>query len=66
MISFLIGFLVLICVIVCVGILVRWAIASWGLTIPGPLLAVAGIIVFLILLLMLLNYSHIYTFQLGR
>ena len=66
MISFLIGFLVLICVIVCVGILIRWAMATWGLAIPQPLLVVAGIIVFLILMLWLLSYTHIYTMHLGQ
>lgn len=66
MISFLIGFLILICVLVCVVILVKWLLAVAGIAVPQPLMIVASIIVFLILFLMLLNYSGVYRFSLGH
>ncbi|HXN71577.1 MAG TPA: hypothetical protein VN861_03375 [Candidatus Acidoferrales bacterium] len=62
LIHFLVGFLILCCVIACVIILVKWLCGLMGVTIPPPLMAVLGIILFIILLLMLLNYSGYYRF----
>lgn len=60
-IHFLIGFLILVCVIAIVIIGVKWLIALTGIAIPQPLLMILGIILFMVLLLMLLNYSGLYT-----
>lgn len=59
---FLVGFLVLICVFAIVIIAVKYLIALTGIPIPPPLLAILGIIVFLILLMVLLDYSGLYAF----
>lgn len=61
-IHFLVGFLILVCVIACVIILVRWLLGLMGIAIPQPLMVVLGIILFIVLLLMLLNYSGYYRF----
>jgi hypothetical protein len=61
-IHFLIGFLVLVCVLAIVIIACRWLLTLTGITIPQPLLLILGIIVFLILLLVLLQYSGLYQF----
>jgi hypothetical protein len=61
-IHFLIGFLVLVCVLAIVVIGCRWLLSLTGIVIPQPLLLILGIIVFLILLLALLNYSGLYAF----
>lgn len=60
-IHFLIGFLLLVCVIAIVIIAVRWLLTLTGIVIPQPLLLILGIILFMILLLVLLNYSGLYT-----
>lgn len=61
-IHFLVGFLILVCVIAIVIIAVRWLIQLTGIAVPQPLLVILGIILFMILLLMLLNYSGLYVF----
>jgi hypothetical protein len=61
-IHFLIGFLLLICVIAIVIIGVKWLITLTGVAIPQPLLLIAGIILFIVLLLVLLQYSGLYSF----
>ena len=62
-IHFLIGFLVLLCVLAVVVIGARWLLSLTGLAIPGPLLTILGIIIFMILLLALLQYSGLYSFS---
>jgi hypothetical protein len=59
-IHFLVGFLLLVCVIAIVIIGVKWLISLTGIVIPQPLLLILGIILFMILLLVLLNYSGLY------
>lgn len=61
-IHFLIGFLILICVIAIVIIGVKWLISLTGWAIPQPLLVIAGIILFMILLLVVLQWSGLYVF----
>lgn len=58
--NFLIGFLILVCVIAVVIIGIRYLISLTGWVIPAPLLAMGGIILFIVLLLVLLNYSGLY------
>ena len=57
MISFLIWFLVLIVVIAIVIIGIKWLMGVAGIAIPPPLMYILGLILFLVLLLVLLNYS---------
>lgn len=59
--TFLFGFLILICVIAIVIIGVRWLLTVAGITVPPPLLYILGIIFFIILLLVLANYTGLYT-----
>jgi hypothetical protein len=61
-IRFLVGFLILCCCIAVVIILVRWLVGLTGIAIPSPLMLVLGIVLFVVLLLMLLNYSGFYRF----
>lgn len=61
-IHFLIGFLVLLCVVAIVIVGAKWVISLTGAVIPSPLMMIAGIIIFLVLLLALLNWSGLYTF----
>lgn len=61
-IHFLVGFLLLVCVLAIVIIAFRWLLSLTGWAIPQPLLVILGIIVFMILLLVLLNYSGLYSF----
>jgi Na+/alanine symporter len=56
-IHFIVGFLLLICVIAVVIIGVRWLAALAGVAIPPPLMAILGILLFVVLLLLLLNWS---------
>ena len=56
-IHFLIGFLILVCVIAIVIIACKWLLSLTGIAIPQPLLLILGMIIFLILLLVLLNYN---------
>jgi hypothetical protein len=62
LIHFLIGFVVLVCVLAVVIILVRWLASLAGVTIPPPLMLVLGILLFLLLFLVLLNWTGIYSF----
>lgn len=57
---FLAGFLVLVCVLAIVIIAVRWLISLTGIAVPQPLLLVLGILLFLILLFFLLDYSGLH------
>ena len=59
---FLVGFLVLVCVMAIIIIAVKWLLALSGVPIPQPLLMILGILVFIILLFVLLNYSGLYSF----
>lgn len=59
-IHFLIGLVIMVCVIACVIILVRWLLALSGVAIPQPLLLVVGIVLFLVFLLWLLNWTGLY------
>lgn len=61
-IAFLLGFLLLICVLACVVIGIEWLMGLAGIAIPPPLLAILGIILFIVLLLALFNYSGLYAF----
>jgi uncharacterized membrane protein len=56
-IHFLVGFLILVCVIAIVIIACKWLLSLTGIAIPQPLLLILGIIIFLILLMVLLQYS---------
>jgi hypothetical protein len=62
---FLVGFLVFVCVLAIVIIACRWLLSLTGIAIPQPLLVILGIIVFLLLLLVLLNWSGLYAFGLS-
>jgi hypothetical protein len=57
--AFLIQFLIFICVVAIVIIGGRWLLSLTGLAIPQPLLVILGIILFLVLLLLFLNYAGI-------
>jgi hypothetical protein len=59
---FMIGFLFLVCILAIVVIAVRWLLGLAGITIPQPLLVILGIILFMVLLLALLDYSGLYRF----
>jgi hypothetical protein len=57
MISFMLSFLVFIVVLAIVVIGVRWLLSLTGLVIPQPLLYILGLILFLVLLFVFLNYA---------
>jgi hypothetical protein len=59
---FLVGFLVMVCILAIVIIAVRWLLGLAGIAIPQPLLLILGIVLFLVCLLALLNYSGLYSF----
>lgn len=59
-IHFLVGFLILVCVIAILIIACKWLMGLAGITIPQPLLVILGILIFMILLLVVLNYSGLY------
>lgn len=59
---FLIGFLLIVCVIAIVIISIQWLAGLAKITIPPPLLAILGIILFMGLLIWLANYTEIYRF----
>ncbi len=59
-VHFLIGLLVMVCVLACVIILVRWLLALSGIAIQQPIMLVLGIVLFLIFLLWLLNWTGVY------
>jgi hypothetical protein len=54
---FIVGFIFLCCAIAIVIILVKWLAGLAGFTIPPPLMLVAGILLFMLLLALLLNWS---------
>jgi hypothetical protein len=54
---FIIGFIFLCCAIAIVIILVKWLAGLAGFTIPPALMMVAGILLFMLLLSLLLNWS---------
>ena len=62
LLHFAVGFIVLIVVLAIVIIGVKWLIGLTGLTIPQPLWLILGLVLFLILLLVLLQWSGIYSF----
>ncbi len=59
---FLVGVIVLICVLAILIIGARWLAGLAGLTIPQPLMIIAGILLFLALFLWVMNYSGLYRF----
>lgn len=60
MISFLISFLVFVVVLVIVGLIIQWALARLGWAVDPTLKAIVGLIVFLVLLLVFLNYAGVW------
>lgn len=61
-VRFLIGFLVLVCILAIMVVAVKWLMDLAGIPIPQPLLVILGILVFMILLLVLVNWSGLYVF----
>jgi hypothetical protein len=59
-VSFLISFLVFIIVIAIVIIGVRWLLSLAGWVIPQPLMIIAGLIFFLVILMVFLNFTGVY------
>jgi hypothetical protein len=59
-IRFLIGFLVLVCVLAIVILGIRLLARLAGVTIPQELMVIAGILLFLILLYFVLDYSGLH------
>jgi hypothetical protein len=57
MISFMLSFLVFIVVLAIIVIGVRWLLSLTDLVIPPPLLYILGLILFLVLLFVFLNYA---------
>jgi hypothetical protein len=56
MLSFLVSFLVFIIVVAIIIIGFRWLLSVSGVTIPQPLMVILGLILFLVLLLLFVNY----------
>jgi hypothetical protein len=56
MIEFLVWFLVVVAVLAIVIIAGKWLLAQAGVAIPGPLLTILGIILFIVLLIALLHF----------
>jgi hypothetical protein len=56
-VHFMIGFILLICAIAIVIILVKWIAQLSGVAVPAPLMMVLGILLFVVLLILLLNWS---------
>lgn len=59
-IHFLVGFLIMVCVLAIVIIAVRWLCSLAGIAIPQPLILILGIILFIVFLIMLLDWSGLY------
>jgi hypothetical protein len=57
MISFMLSFLVFIVVLAIIVIGVRWVLSLTGITIPPPLMYILGLILFLVLLFVFLQYA---------
>lgn len=62
LLHFLVGFLLVVCIIAIVIISIQWLAGLAKVTIPPPLLAILGIILFMCLIIWLANYTQIYTF----
>jgi len=62
MIHFAAGFAVMICVLAILIIAAKWLLGLAGISIPPPLMTIIGILLFLILLLAVFEYSGIYSF----
>jgi hypothetical protein len=56
-VHFIVGFLLVVCAIAIVIICVKWLAGLAGEAVPPPLMLVLGILLFIVLLLMLLNWS---------
>jgi hypothetical protein len=56
-IHFVVGLILVVCALAILIILVRWLCSLAGVTIPQPLLLVLGIILFVILFIVLLNWA---------
>jgi hypothetical protein len=54
---FIVGFIFLVCAIAIVIILVKWLAQLTGVTVPPPLMMVLGILLFVVLLVVLLNWA---------
>jgi len=61
-ISFMVGFLLLVCVLAVVIIAAKWLLGLAGVAVPPPLMYILGILLFVVLLLWVLNYSGYYRF----
>lgn len=56
-VHFIVGFLLLVCAIAIVIICVKWLATLAGITVPPQLMLVLGILLFVVLLLLLLNWA---------
>jgi hypothetical protein len=56
-IHFVVGLILVVCALAILIILVRWLCSLAGVAIPQPLLLVLGIILFVILFIVLLNWA---------
>jgi len=61
-VHFAVGFILLICVLAIVIIGIKWLLTLAGITVPQPVLVMLGILVFMVLLIALLDYSGLYHF----
>jgi hypothetical protein len=61
MLSWLVSFIVIACVFAVVIILAKWVIGLTGVVIPQPLLVVAGILLFLVLIVWLFTSGPIFS-----
>ena len=59
MIGFLLSFLVFIVVLAIVVIGVRWLLSLTGIAIPQPLLYILGLVLFLVLLFVFIQYAGV-------
>jgi hypothetical protein len=65
MLGFLFWFLIVIAVLACVIIGCRWLLGLAGVTIPPPLLAILGIILFIVMMIALWHFVGAGTFDTG-
>ena len=61
-IHFAVGLVLLICVLAIVIIGIKYLMSLAKIDIPGPLLLIGGILLFMVLLMALLDYSGLYSF----
>lgn len=59
-IMLMIEFILLVCLIAVVIILGKWLLSLTGLVIPGPLMTVLAILVFVLLLLLFLDFTGLW------